>query len=147
MYEDPSSCLINFQSSRSRCLYGSPCLSSVFDYRSSFFSFPRNFSRVFRKGSLFCFFLLPFSSSSLISESKSSRSPPLLLFPASKFPNPPFPMLLIGLFSMASCRRVCLNFSFVALNTSIFLSYFIVSSFVPVGFSSNMISLFVPYCC
>ena len=41
---------------------------------------------------------------------------------------------------MASTLRVCLNFSFVALKTSIFLSYLKVSSLLPPGFSSKIIS-------
>ncbi len=37
--------------------------------------------------------------------------------------------------SIASFFLVCLNFYLVALKTSIFLSYFTVSSFAPPGFS------------
>lgn len=38
---------------------------------------------------------------------------------------------------MASCLLVILNFYLVALKTSMFLSYFAVSSFAPAGFSSK----------
>ena len=54
-------------------------------------------------------------------------------------------IILKGFESKASCRRVCLNFYFVALKTSIFLSYFNVSSFAPLGCSSNTTYLLLFY--
>lgn len=91
-----------------------------------------NFYFVFRKGSFVSFLLLFLSSSSFKIESMSSSllllTTELLLF-MSFF----LSTSLNGLVSYASCLRVCLNFYLVARNTSIFLSYFVVSNLGPLG--------------
>lgn len=122
-------------------LYGSPCFSSVFDSRRMFASgfFWLNFYFVFRNGSFVYRRLLFLSSSSFRIESMSSSfvfATELLLF-MSFF----LSTILKGFESYASCLRVCLNFYFVALKTSILLSSFTVSSFGPFGCSSNTTSL------
>lgn len=132
---------ICFQSSFSMNLYGYPCFSYVLDSLNMFGSifFWLNFYFVLIKGNLFSFLLLFLSSnyfkiksisSSLLEFPKPERFERLLMILfLSKF--------LKGLGYRASCLLVCLNFSFVALKTSIFLSYFAVSSFGPLACYSN----------
>ncbi len=93
-------------------------------------------SLVLIKGSFGSFFLF---LSSRYFKIESISSPP---YPTADLFDSITSICLNRFDSIASCFLVCLNFYFVALKTSIFLSSFCVSSLAPAGFYSKISSLF-----